>query len=131
MKALIAAGVKINISELDMNMLPNPKSFGGGAEIGQKYANDPTMNPYVRGLSKEAEQLFRERYLAFFSLYYKYRDHIDRVCTWGITDNSSWLNDWPIKGRTNYSLLFDRHYRAKAVVADIIRMFMTSTEPPK
>ena len=122
MKALIAAGVKINISELDINMLPNPKSFSG-ADINQKYANDPTMNPYVKGLTKEAQQLFNERYMSFFKLYYKYRDHIDRVCTWGVTDGNSWLNNWPIKGRTNYGLLFDRKYKAKPVVKEIIKLW--------
>lgn len=125
MKALIGAGVKINISELDVNMLPNPESFSG-ADINQKYAGDPKMNPYINGLPKQAEQLFKERYMSFFRLYYKYKEHIDRVCTWGITDNSSWLNDWPIKGRTNYPLLFDRKYKAKPVVEDIIKLFESS-----
>ena len=125
MKALIGAGVKINISGLDVNMLPNPESFSG-ADISQKYAGDPKMNPYVNGLPKQAEQLFKERYMSFFRLYYKYREHIARVCTWGITDNSSWLNDWPIKGRTNYPLLFDRKYKAKPVVEDIIKLFESS-----
>lgn len=121
-KALIAAGVKINIAELDINMLPNPKGFGG-ADINQNFKADPTLNPYVNGLTKEAQQLFNERYLAFFKLYAKYRSHIDRVCTWGITDNESWLNDWPVKGRTNYGLLFDRNYKAKSVVKDIEKLF--------
>lgn len=122
MKALIAAGVKINIAELDVNMLPNPASFSG-ADINQKYASDPAMNPYAKGLTKEAEQLFNDRYLSFFKLYSKYRDHMDRVCTWGIDDGMSWLNDWPIKGRTNYGLLFDRKYQAKPVVKDIEALF--------
>ena len=125
MKALVDAGVKINISELDVNMLPNPDSFSG-ADINQKYAGNPKMNPYVKGLPKQAEQLFNDRYMSFFKLYYKYKEHIDRVCTWGITDNGSWLNDWPIKGRTNYPLLFDRKYKAKPVVEEIIKLFETS-----
>ncbi len=122
MKALIAAGVKINISELDLNMLPNPKSFGG-ADINQKYANDPKMNPYPKKLTKEAAATFTQRYLDFFKLYYKYRHNIERVCTWGVGDGDSWLNDWPIKGRTNYGLLFDRKFQPKPVVKDIIKLF--------
>ena len=127
MKALVDAGVKINISELDVNMLPNPESFSG-ADINQKYAGNPKMNPYVKGLPKQAEQLFNDRYMSFFKLYYKYKEHIDRVCTWGITDNGSWLNDWPIKGRTNYPLLFNRKYKPNPVVEEIIKLFETSCE---
>ena len=42
---------------------------------------------------------------------------------WGISDGGSWLNSWPIKGRTNYPLLFDRQYQAKPVVNEIIKLY--------
>jgi endo-1,4-beta-xylanase len=32
---------------------------------------------------------------------------------WGTHDGRSWLNDYPVKGRTNYPLLFDRQYMPK------------------
>ncbi len=121
-QAFINTGLKVQFTELDLNMLPNPSSFSG-ADINQKYANDPAMNPYVKGLTKEAEQKFNERYLGFFKLYKKYAAHINRVCLWGVTDKDSWLNDWPIKGRTSYPLLFDRKDKAKPVVNDIISVF--------
>lgn len=127
MKALVKAGVKINISELDINMLPNPEGFGG-ADINLSYSLDPSLNPYANGLTKGGEQLFTDRCLDFFRLYYEYRKHIDRVCTWGISDGDSWLNDWPVNGRTNYPLLFDRKYKAKAVVKEIARMFGSNSE---
>jgi endo-1,4-beta-xylanase len=30
-----------------------------------------------------------------------------------VSDKYSWLNNWPVKGRTNYALLFDRELRPK------------------
>ena len=33
---------------------------------------------------------------------------VDRVTFWGVGDGDSWLNNWPMRGRTNYPLLFDR-----------------------
>ena len=33
---------------------------------------------------------------------------IDRVTFWGVGDGDSWLNNWPMRGRTSYPLLFDR-----------------------
>ena len=39
---------------------------------------------------------------------------------WGVTDTDSWKNDFPMKGRTDYPLLFDRSYKAKPIVQTII-----------
>lgn len=122
MQALIAEGLKIQMTELDLNMLPNPASFGG-AEVSQRFNYDKALNPYVKGLTKAAQRTFNERYLAFFRLYRKYAGNIERVTFWGVSDATSWLNGWPIPGRTNYPLLLDRQYKAKPVVKEIIKMF--------
>lgn len=125
--AFAACGVKVMITELDLNMLPNPKSFGG-ADISQKYAFDKMMNPYPNGLDKAGQKAFDDRYLAFFNIYNRHRSQISRITLWGVTDDFSWLNNWPIKGRTNYPLLFDRNYKAKPVVKKILKLF-TSPAP--
>lgn len=121
-KAFINEGVKVQITELDLNMLPNPKNISG-AEISQKAKYEKEMDPYKNGLTKAAQKVFNDRYLAFFSLYKKYAKDIKRVTIWGVTDKDSWLNDWPIKGRTNYPLLFDRQGKEKPVVKEIEKMF--------
>ncbi|MCH3994398.1 MAG: endo-1,4-beta-xylanase [Prevotella sp.] len=121
-QSFIAAGVKVQFTELDINMLPNPNEFGG-ADISQKFSYKKSLNPYVKGLSKEAQRIFNNQYLAFFKLYRKYAPHVNRVTLWGVSDNNSWLNDWPIPGRTNYPLLFDRKYHPKPIVRDIIKLF--------
>lgn len=56
----------------------------------------------------------------YFKLFLDNSDKIARITLWGVTDNDSWKNDFPIRGRTDYSLLFDRQYKAKAVVKEII-----------
>ncbi len=121
-EAFAALGVKVNFTELDLNVLPNPESFGG-AEISQSYEYQEKMNPYKNGLSKKKAQEIEKRFLEFFKIYYKHRDKIGRINLWGVSDANSWLNDWPISGRTNYPLLFDRNYKAKPVVNDIINLF--------
>jgi len=30
-----------------------------------------------------------------------------------VADGDSWLNNWPVRGRTSYPLLFDRQHRPK------------------
>ena len=117
-----ACGVKVQMTELDINMLPNPKSFGG-AEISQRYQYNKEYNPYVKGLDKKAQKVFDSRYLALFDIYRRHAAQIERVTLWGVTDATSWLNDWPIPGRTNYPLLFDRAGKAKKVVKEICKKF--------
>ncbi len=117
-----ALGVSVMLTEFDVNMLPNPQGFGG-ADISQNYAYDKAMNPYAKGLDKAGQKLFDSRYLEMFRIIHRHRDAISRVTFWGVTDANSWLNDWPIAGRTNYPLLFDRDYQAKPVVKQIVKMF--------
>lgn len=122
MDSLFAHGVKINISELDLNLLPNPDNFGG-AEVSQDFAYQEKMNPYRNGLDSIGQKNFDDRYMAFFDIYRRHKAQIERVTPWGVADHNSWLNDWPIKGRTSYPLLFDRNYQPKPVVGSILRLF--------
>ena len=121
-EAFAACGVKVMITELDLNVLPNPENFGGAA-VETNYEYQEKMNPYKNGLPDDKAEEIRQRYLDFFKIYYKHRDKISRINLWGISDKNSWLNDWPIKGRTNYPLLFDRNYQPKPVVEDIIELY--------
>lgn len=120
--ALAACGVKVSVTELDINMLPRPEAFEG-AEIGQDFKYMDKLDPYKKGLDKEASKVFDQRYVDFFKMYFKHRAQIGRVTLWGVSDKKTWLNDFPIHGRTNHSLLFDRDYKAKPVIDKIIKIF--------
>jgi endo-1,4-beta-xylanase len=80
-------------------------------------------NPYVNGLPADKQKEVDKRWLDLFKIYYKHRSQIGRITLWGVCDENSWLNGWPIKGRTNYALLFDRQYQAKPVINDIIKLY--------
>ena len=121
-EAFAAEGVKVMMTELDINMLPNPEGFGG-AEISQNYELQKKYNPYEKGLDKKAQKLFNQRYLDLFKIIERHKDVISRVTFWGTNDSSSWLNGWPIKGRTNYPLLFDRNNEMKPVGKEIVKLF--------
>ena len=71
------------------------------------------MNPYVEGLPPEIDKKLTKRYEDLFKLFLKHRDKIDRVTFWGTTDGESWKNNFPMHGRTNYPLLFDRKRKPK------------------
>lgn len=120
--AFASLGVKVMITELDLNALPNPEHFGG-ADISQDFSYQEKLNPYKNGMPAEAEKRWTARMMDFFRIYWKHRHQISRVTLWGVTDRNSWLNDFPVHGRTNYPLLFGRDNRPKPVVQEIIKLF--------
>jgi endo-1,4-beta-xylanase len=120
---LSGLAVKVNITELDINVLPAPRQFSG-AEVSQRFDPAKTFDPYTNGLPDEVQQKLTKRYADLFALFLKHRDVITRVTFWGVSDGDSWLNYFPIRGRTNYPLLFDREGKPKpaynAVIAAVL-----------
>ncbi len=114
-----ALGIKIAFTELDFSVLPNPWALQG-ADVNQRFKEDPKMNPYTKSLPDSIEQKLTKKYKDLFSLLLKNREKISRVTFWGVNDGHSWLNNWPIKNRTNYPLLFDRQYKAKKTYQEIL-----------
>jgi endo-1,4-beta-xylanase len=111
-KAFSALGIKVKFTELDITVLPNPWDLVG-ADVNQNFEAKPEMNPYPNGLPDSVQNVLAGQYETLFNLFLKYKNDIDRVTFWGVADGNSWLNGWPIRGRTNYPLLFDRNYRPK------------------
>lgn len=112
-----ALGLKVMITELDIEVLP--RNFQG-ADVNQRVASNPSMNPYVNGLPDSVQQQLAKDYAALFNLFLKHKDKIDRVTFWGVNDGQSWLNGWPVRGRTNYPLLFDREFKPKPAFYSVV-----------
>jgi endo-1,4-beta-xylanase len=117
--AFSALGVNVMITELDLTVLPN---HGGnvGADVAQTAEYQQEMNPYAEGLPEDVAAAWTARFNAFFQLFFKHQDKISRVTLWGVSDGDSWKNNWPIFGRTDYALLFDRNHQPKQIVQLII-----------
>lgn len=109
---IAAAGFQVMITELDVDVLPRPSS-AEGADLNINFANSPEYNPFVNGISPEADAKLAQRYGDLFQLFQKHKDKISRVTLWGLHDGRSWLNNFPVRGRTNYPLLFDRDLKLK------------------
>jgi len=112
-----ALGIKVMITELDIEVLP--RNFQG-ADVNQRLQSNAQMNPYTTGLPDSVQQKLADDYGALFNLFLKYSDKIGRVTFWGVNDGQSWLNGWPIAGRTNYPLLFDRDFKPKPAFYKVI-----------
>jgi len=112
-KAFAAIGVHVNMTELDIDLLP-PATRNTGADVSLRAGPAPSLNPYAAGLPDSMQQKLARRYQDLFRVYMANKDVIDRVTFWGVGDGDSWLNGWPVPGRTSYPLLFDRQLGRKA-----------------
>jgi endo-1,4-beta-xylanase len=105
-------GLKVAITELDVDVLPLAFQYMG-ADITLSTELQPKLNPYSTSLPDAIQQALAQRYAGLFGVFLKHRGALARVTFWGVTDGDSWLNNWPVHGRTNYPLLFDRNGRPK------------------
>jgi endo-1,4-beta-xylanase len=121
LQAFADLGLNVAITELDINVLPNPKGRVG-ADVRLSYEFQEKYNPYTEGLPDSIQTLLADRYKNFFEVFLKYRDNVSRVTLWGIQDGQSWKNNWPIRGRTNYPLLFDRQYQPKKAFWELVNL---------
>jgi len=114
-------GLKVMITELDIDVLPSAHQ-SLNADVSNRRRADQRANPFPKELSAELKGQLAARYAEIFAVFLKHRRDIDRVTFWGVTDDSSWLNDWPVEGRTSYPLLFDRAGKPKPAFDRIIRL---------
>ena len=114
-------GIKVAITELDIDVLPSTR-HQPTADVSLKIEQNAALNPYAKGLPDSVQQQLATRYADLFSVYFKHRDAVERVTFWGVTDAGSWLNDWPVKGRTSYPLLFDRNGQPKPAYDAVLRV---------
>jgi len=114
-----ATGAKVHVTELDIDMLPNPTGRQG-ADIGDPIPPAEGYDPYAAGLDEAGQQRLAQRYADIFRVFRKYDDEIERVTFWGLGDGDSWFNNWPMRGRTAYPLLFDRQYRPKLALEAVL-----------
>ena len=126
---LRATGLKVMITELDVNLLPPadrpaPALSAGTPQQRSLEPPSPASNPFVNGLPDDVQQALARRYADAFGVFLKHRDAITRVTFWGVSDGDSWLN----RGRMNHPLLWDRERQPKPAFNEVVKVLSgTST----
>lgn len=123
--AYAALGVKVMITELDVDVLPLTKE---GQIIGQCMMQSQFQleefkaffDPYQDGLPESVDKELADRYSELFEIFTNKKDKIDRVTFWGVHDGMSWKNGYPIPNRTNYPLLYSRDGRPKSARKSVL-----------
>ncbi len=118
--AFAALGVKVAITELDVDVLPQARGQYRGADVSFRAETSSVLNPYAGALPDSVQQALARRYAELFSVFLEQRAVVGRVTFWGVDDADSWLNNWPVRGRTSYPLLFDRAGRPKPAFEAVV-----------
>jgi endo-1,4-beta-xylanase len=95
-------GLKIQITELDISVYPKEHNAR------ERKAEDYDSN-FTKG--KEDKQI--DVYRMCFELFRKHKNAISGVTFWNISDRHSWLDNFPVRGRKDYPLLFDKDLKPK------------------
>jgi len=120
--AFEAIGVKANITELDIDVVPATQN-NRGADLSVNSYHQIKEDVYANGLPDSVQTELAKRYSELFSVFVKHSGEVGRVTFWGVTDGDSWLNS---RGRVNYPLLFDRNGAPKPAFEAVVK---TSQKP--
>lgn len=115
------AGVMVMVTEMDVDVLP--RSNGRvTADISATQEYQDKNNPYTNGLPDEVNKKLADRYADIFKVFLKHSKVMYSVTVWGLDDGTSWLNGFPVRGRTNHPLLFDRQLKAKPCYDALVKL---------
>jgi endo-1,4-beta-xylanase len=102
-------GLQLQITELDISVYPK-----------EHEARERKPSDYDTAFSPEKEAAQTEVYKMCFELFRKYKKNISSVTFWNISDRHSWLDDFPVRGRKDYPLLFDKELKPKKAFWEVV-----------
>lgn len=108
--AYSALGLKLHITELDISVYRS--------EQGRRDKRPDESDEFT----PEMEQKQTELYSGIFRILRENRNAISAVTFWNVTDKRSWLDNFPVRGRKNYPLLFDKDGKPKKAYWEVVRM---------
>ena len=99
----IKLGLKIQITELDISLFD---FFDRRTDL---------LSPTDEMVKKQEEMYFE-----LFSLFEEYKEFISVVTLWGVADDHTWLDTYPISDRKDWPLLFDENLNIKPVLRRLV-----------
>ena len=102
-------GLQLQVTELDISVYPKEHNAR------ERRPEDADTSFSVARQNKQAAI-----YKYCFEIFRKYKKVISGVTFWNISDRHSWLDDFPVRGRKDYPLLFDKNLQPKKAYWDVV-----------
>lgn len=102
-------GLKVQITELDVSVYPKEHENRERKDT-DKAEFTPVMN------EKQAIH-----YKMLFEIFRKHKDKISGITFWNLSDKSSWLDNFPVRGRKDFPLLFDQNHQPKKAFWEVVK----------
>jgi endo-1,4-beta-xylanase len=103
-------GLKLQITELDISVYPKEHN-----------ARERRPEDAQNSFTPEREQQQIEKYKMVFQLFRKYQPFITGVTFWNLSERYSWLDNFPVRGRKDYPLLFDQNLLPKKAYWEVVK----------
>lgn len=105
-----ATGFKLHVTELDISVYPK-----------EHQRRDRKAGDYDTTFSELKKKQQFEVYKMCFEMFRKHKKSISSVTFWNISDRHSWLDNFPVQGRKDYPLLFDKALKPKKAYYEVIK----------
>lgn len=103
-------GLKVQITELDISVYPKEHN-----------ARARRTEDTITSFTPQKEQLQLEMYKMSFALFRRYKHLFSGITFWNLSDKNSWLDNFPVKNRKDYPLLFDQHLQPKKAYLEVVK----------
>jgi endo-1,4-beta-xylanase len=110
LKKFSSLGLAVQITELDISVYQ--QEAGGRRE---KRADEADV------FTPDMEKMQAEKYKMVFKLFREYKSSITGITFWNVTDKRTWLDNFPVRGRKNYPLLFDQELKPKKAYWEVVK----------
>lgn len=103
-------GVKVQITELDISVYPKEH------DARERRPEDDNVE-----FTAAKEQAQIDKYKMCFDVFRKYKKVVSSVTFWNISDRYSWLDNFPVRNRKDYPLLFDKDLNPKKAYHSVVK----------
>ena len=126
--SLSSTGVPLMVTEMDVSALPYYPVDSSLVDLSSFNAEtQKRLNPYPDALPDAVQRDLARRYAQLFLVIHRHMGKISRVTFWAVHDGQSWRNYSPIRGKTDYPMLFDRRCRPKPAFDAVIAALHNNT----
>lgn len=101
-------GLQVHVTELDVSVYPKEE---------RREPRDDDKADFTPELEKR--QI--EKYSMIFKVFRDYKDKISSVTFWNVSDRRSWLDNFPVRGRKDFPLLFDQQLQPKKAYWEVVK----------